>query len=1281
MSIAKHPDINGNLTLTVPGWNSGGVSFVDPHQFSTYGGHFTPEGAPPVGSTEPDAGEFTTLMSLPSLGMNVELAFFYNSHSTHNSRFGFRRICNLHLRALTAGDLLTSGPNAGAYSNVMMLRGDDSKVAYVYAEASQSFQGEAGNPNRLRFDAASSLWLEETPDGRVMAFAVKPPTQEAPILWAQDARGNQHTFDYDAGGLLVALHDAVGRTVNFAYNAQNLLQSVTDWAGRTVSFEYAAQAVSGERLLSRVVGANGHTEAEYDYDGNGWLTAVRDAENVETRYTLDFGKVTQRSVQDLSQPTMAPLVTHYQRTGDYQSGQTIVTDALGQMTTFTITNGNVTRIDDGKGTRYTVTHDAAGRETSRTNGKGDAWQSPRDDKGAPTSVTDGKGQTTVLGRDAWSNLTQVTAPDGAVEQMAYTGAADATGQKRLLRSRTDALGNVTLYFYDARGLLVRVADPLGYETTWSYDSVGNQIGMTDALGSSTSQSYDAAGNAVSSVDAEGNFSSASYDRGNRVTQTTDALGNVTQFAYDGLGRLVQSTDALGGVRHSGYNVFDQVTHAMDEAGQSTLTQYDALGRVVARVDALGHRSEQSYDVRGHLIATTVAAGELNLTTQIERDVAGQAVAMVDPNGARTSFQLDANGQTISQTDAAGATTSFVYDSLRRLISQTDSLGRTQATTYDAAGRVTALQDALGHTTTLAYNGLGRLTSQTNVLNQTTSFAYDAAGRRVGQTDAKGQRTAWTYDAANRVTQSRFADGSSIGYTYDAAGQTVTMQDSTGTTLYGYDALCREVSVTYGSGHALSYAYDAVGSRTQMTDPDNGVTLYQNDANRRLTQLTNPQGEVTQFVYDALDRVVKKTLANGVVETHSFDGGGRETLIEQRNPAGTLLASFASAYNAVNRRTQNSEADGSVTTYAYDSEGQLLSESRTGTHPYARTYTYDGVGNRLSKVEAGLRTTYVYDAANQLLSQETRNAGNAVVSQGTMQYDPNGCLLQQVQDGATTSYAWNAQSFLIQMILPNSERETYSYCGEGIRRKTQSNAGIRLFIRDGKNILLEADASNATMRRYTHMSDNWGTLLSLREGGASHFYGFDGSANTRLLTDANAGVSDAYLYSAFGEDLQITGSSANPLRFGGEVGYYRDTMKRTYVRARHLDVGAGRWMSRDPIGFEGGWNLYEYAFNCPSTNIDPTGESPCLNPCGCQKSHSYRSLVGLPQAIKYAAGFTLIECEIACASNKYPLRLCANFCKAVVKLGCDGLFGYCGTIPGNNMKNMCMSIYLTLCAGE
>jgi RHS repeat-associated protein len=50
----------------------------------------------------------------------------------------------------------------------------------------------------------------------------------------------------------------------------------------------------------------------------------------------------------------------------------------------------------------------------------------------------------------------------------------------------------------------------------------------------------------------------------------------------------------------------------------------------------------------------------------------------------------------------------------------------------------------------------------------------------------------------------------------------------------------------------------------------------------------------------------------------------------------------------------------------------------------------------------------------------------------------------------------------------------------------------------------------------------------------------------------------------------------------------------YNDRRYYDPDTGRYLSRDPIGFEGGINLYTYAAAAPSRFTDPTGEIiPCL----------------------------------------------------------------------------------------
>jgi RHS repeat-associated protein len=75
---------------------------------------------------------------------------------------------------------------------------------------------------------------------------------------------------------------------------------------------------------------------------------------------------------------------------------------------------------------------------------------------------------------------------------------------------------------------------------------------------------------------------------------------------------------------------------------------------------------------------------------------------------------------------------------------------------------------------------------------------------------------------------------------------------------------------------------------------------------------------------------------------------------------------------------------------------------------------------------------------------------------------------------------------------------------------------------------------------------------------------------------NANWSDRGSASAFGNALLYTGQ-----RFDLETTLY-------YYKRRFCSPALGRFLSRDPIGYTGGINVYEYAGDRPTSVIDPTG---------------------------------------------------------------------------------------------
>jgi hypothetical protein len=84
--------------------------------------------------------------------------------------------------------------------------------------------------------------------------------------------------------------------------------------------------------------------------------------------------------------------------------------------------------------------------------------------------------------------------------------------------------------------------------------------------------------------------------------------------------------------------------------------------------------------------------------------------------------------------------------------------------------------------------------------------------------------------------------------------------------------------------------------------------------------------------------------------------------------------------------------------------------------------------------------------------------------------------------------------------------------------------------------------------------------------------------------------DQYWLTAFGDALANSGGTVKPLRFEGALGYYRDAATRLYVRARHLEVARGIWISRNPLtsSARAGAPQDDYCRSTRLTCIDPSG---------------------------------------------------------------------------------------------
>ena len=114
---------------------------------------------------------------------------------------------------------------------------------------------------------------------------------------------------------------------------------------------------------------------------------------------------------------------------------------------------------------------------------------------------------------------------------------------------------------------------------------------------------------------------------------------------------------------------------------------------------------------------------------------------------------------------------------------------------------------------------------------------------------------------------------------------------------------------------------------------------------------------------------------------------------------------------------------------------------------------------------------------------------------------------------------------------------------------------------------------------------------MRQGSSYYWYIPDGTGSVRLIVDSSGASVGTYSNDEFGRQTSLTGSVDRPHTYTGSLGVRNEVgsdSQLLYARQRWYDPQLGRWLSRDPIGFEGGWNLYNYVNNNPLTLTDASG---------------------------------------------------------------------------------------------
>jgi RHS repeat-associated protein len=263
-------------------------------------------------------------------------------------------------------------------------------------------------------------------------------------------------------------------------------------------------------------------------------------------------------------------------------------------------------------------------------------------------------------------------------------------------------------------------------------------------------------------------------------------------------------------------------------------------------------------------------------------------------------------------------------------------------------------------------------------------------------------------------------------------------------------------------------------------------------------------------------------------------------------------------------------DAGTHNYSYDTRDRLTA----GTHPSQRneSYTLDDVGNRTASHQS---SSYTYQPFNRL------TAANS----DTYAYNLNGNLTSKTDASGSWTYTWDFENRLKQASQSGGVTVTYAYDALGRRiQRTSSTAGTTKFVYDGADVLRDLDGSGNTIADYLN-GPGIDNKFRQTSGSTALYFIQDHLGTTRALTDASGNIASSLGYDSYGN--VSSGSASTRYTYTGREADSDNGLM--YYRARWYDPQQGRFISEDPIGFDGGdVNVYSYVANSPVSKGDPFG---------------------------------------------------------------------------------------------
>jgi len=793
---------------------------------------------------------------------------------------------------------------------------------------------------------------------------------------------------------------------------------------------------------------------------------------------------------------------------------------------------------------------------------------------------------------------------------------------------TNSLGQTTTYYYSPDFVIHQVRDPMGHSTFinytedfeiyqeideegtvagYTYDDMGNMASVVQPDGSSYSFLYNAEGNMILGMDAEGNSSTYTYYPDNGLLHTNtrpdgsiqimryneqlqlasveDTDDNVTRMEYDEDQNLVKMILPDGGVATWTYDVWGLCTSTSNPAQQVQRFRYDALGRITEIETPDGNHIQMEYDAYFHVLRAVDKHHDVkfsytplgNLRSREENGVKVNYIydtecrlrSIINEKGESHQFVRNARGESIRETGFDGISHSFVRDATGKVIKVERPDNMHTLYEYDYNGMLVRAEHSDGSWSAFGYDRNGQMIEAVNE-NGTVSFKRDNMGRVIEERqhghvvstryDENGRRVRLESSLGARVNLERNRMGDVTGMRADMqALRTVgdDMRGIAGATLdpwtlqIQYDLPGLETSRTLPGGITSSWTYDKAGMPASQTVNSNNRTVrktyYRWDANQRLREMVNAlNNSSVKFAHDDFGN-----LAWAQYEDGHFD-------YRQPDKVGNLFRSVS----------QNDRR--------YAPGGQLQET------PEAR-FEYDAEGFMIKKITADLQVWEYEWTGRGTLKQVTRPDGKTV----RFEYDALGRRTAKIFKGQITRWVWDGKNPMHEWTYAMDDRPQIRIDDMGNITQPEEPvppATLITWVFEGDSCIPVAKIVNG--KHYSILSDYLGVPFAA--------YDDTGVAQWSCELDI------------YGKVRKLVGSKGFiPFRYQGQ---YEDVETGLYYnRFRYYSPDEGIYISKDPIGLDGGSRLYSFV-NDPTNLFDLLGLHPIFDDVLADKAKQAHNLL-------------------------------------------------------------------------